>query len=90
MIERGGRLRFPLEAGQGLGVFGDVIGQELEGNEATERRVLSLVHDTHAPATEFLNDAVVRNGLADHAQRCYGGSIGKSMKAVEFVVSQNG
>jgi hypothetical protein len=26
----------------------------------------------------------VRDGLADHAQECYGGSVGKSMKAVEL------
>jgi hypothetical protein len=30
----------------------------------------------------------VRDGLADHAQECYGGSVGKSMKAVECEVSQ--
>ena len=24
------------------------------------------------------------SGLADHAQACYGGSVGKSMKAVEL------
>jgi hypothetical protein len=30
----------------------------------------------------------VRDGLADHAQACYGGSIDKSMKAGELAVSQ--
>ena len=47
-------------------------------------RVLGLVDDTHPATAEFLNDAVVRNGLADHAQACYGGSVGKSMKAGEL------
>ena len=28
--------------------------------------VLGLVDNTHAATAEFLNDAVVRNGLADH------------------------
>jgi hypothetical protein len=33
--------------------------------------VLSLVDDTHPSATEVLDDAVVRDGLADHsAQGC--------------------
>jgi hypothetical protein len=40
------------------------------------------------PAPEFFDNAVVRNGLADHAQACYGGSIRKSMKAVELAVFQ--
>jgi len=30
----------------------------------------------------------VRNGLADHAQACYGGSVGKSMKGVGLAVAQ--
>jgi len=30
----------------------------------------------------------MRYGLADHAQACYGGSVGKSMKAVELAVFQ--
>ena len=38
----------------------------------------------HAAAAEFLDDAVVRDDLTDHAQGCYGGSIPKSMKAVEL------
>jgi len=41
-------------------------------------------------AAELLNDAVMRYGLADHAQACYGGSVGKSMKAVELAVFQRG
>jgi hypothetical protein len=31
-------------------------------------RILGLVYDTHPPTAELLEDAVVRNGLADHAQ----------------------
>jgi hypothetical protein len=30
----------------------------------------------------------MRDGLADHAQECYGGSVGKSMKAVELARAQ--
>ena len=51
-------------------------------------RVLGLVDHTHPAAAELLNDAVVRDGLADHAQACYGGSVGKSMKAGEVGISK--
>ena len=39
MIQRGGGLRLALEAGQGLRVFGDVVGQKLERDKAS--RVMS-------------------------------------------------
>ncbi len=41
--------------------------------------VLSLVYDTHPTTTELLNDAVMRDGLAEHLQECYGVRIGMSM-----------
>jgi len=66
VIERGRSLRFPLEAGQSLGVSGNFIRQELESNEAVQPRVLSLVDDTHTSAAQLLDDAVVRDGLAEH------------------------
>ena len=48
------------------------------------------VDHSQTTATEFLDDAVVvRDGLADHAQACYGGSVGKSMKA-RLTVYQKG
>src|SRR5882672_7437266 len=72
MVQRGGSLGFALEAAECLRIFGNVVGQELEGNEAAELQVLSLVDHTHASAAELLNDAVVRDGLADHREdsRC--------------------
>ncbi len=66
MVQRGSGLRFALEAGEGLRVFGNVVGQELQGDEAVQLHVLSLVDHTHAAAAELLDDAVVRDGLADH------------------------
>jgi hypothetical protein len=30
----------------------------------------------------------VRDGLADHAQACYGGSVGKSIKGGKLTVSE--
>ena len=56
-----------LAAVEGLRVFGYLVGQELEGNKPTELDVLGLVDNTHTTATQLLDDAVVRNGLADHS-----------------------
>jgi DNA-binding winged helix-turn-helix (wHTH) protein len=67
MVESGGRLRLPLETSQCLGVSGDLVRQELQGNKTMESSVLSFVNNTHPPSAELLNDAVVRDGLADHA-----------------------
>ena len=69
MVESGGGLGFALEAAESLRVSGDLVGQELQGDEAAELNVLGLVDDTHAAAAEFLDDAVVRDGLADQGER---------------------
>src|SRR5713101_1012562 len=90
MVQCGCGLGFALKTGECLRVTGNLLGQELEGDEAMQPRILGLVDNTHTASAQLLDDAVVRNGLADHAQACYGGSIGKSMKAVELAVSQKG
>ena len=64
MVQGGGGAGFPAEAFQSLRICGHIIGQELEGDEAAERGVLGLVNHTHPPAAQFLDDAVVRDGLA--------------------------
>jgi hypothetical protein len=51
---------------------------------STKLEVFRFVHHTHAPTAELLDNAVVRDGLPYHVQECYGGSFGKSMKAVEL------
>ena len=66
MIQCGGSLRFALKAGEGLCISGNVIGQKFEGDKAVETHVLGLVDHTHAATAELLDDAVVRDGLADH------------------------
>jgi len=58
-------LTFALEAGEGLRVFGDVVREEFQGDEAIEFDVLGFVDHTHPAATELLYNAVVRDGLAD-------------------------
>ena len=66
MIQRRGSFGFTLEAAQGLRVFGDLVRKELERDKATELHILGLVDHTHPSATQLLDDAVMRNGLADH------------------------
>ena len=65
MIQGGRGLRFALESGESLRIFCHLFGQELQGHKAVESSVLGLVDDTHPAAAEFLNDAIVRDGLAD-------------------------
>ena len=60
-------------------ISGHFFGQELERDEAVQPRVLGLVHDSHAAAAELLDDAVVRDCLADHCRESYVGETGKSM-----------
>ena len=51
--------------------------------------VLSLIDNTHPATAELLDDAVVRDGVADHWRESYVGETFKSMKAVELAVSRN-
>ena len=54
MIQCRGSLRLTLEANKCLGVFGQLLRQELQSNKAMELDVLSLVNDTHATAAQLL------------------------------------
>ena len=58
-----------LETGQSLRVLGDFIGQEFQGDEAMQLHVFGFVDDTHPSTTKFFDDAIVRDGLADHCSR---------------------
>ena len=80
MVQSRRRTRFAAEAFERLRVVRHVIGQELQGNKAAEFGVFGLIDHTHAAPAEFLDDAVVRDGLADHAgsaaEDCQPGSSG--------------
>ena len=82
VVQGRGGARLAPETTESLGVVNHIVRQEFQGDEAVEFGVFGFVDHTHAAAAELLNDAIVRDGLADHAQACYGGSVGKSMKAV--------
>ncbi len=62
-------LRFPLKPGEGLRIPGYILRQELERDETVETSILSFVDDSHTAATKLFNDAVMRDGLADHGRR---------------------
>ena len=69
MVQGRSGLSFALEAAECLRVFGHVVGQELESHKAAELYVLGFVHHPHTTAAQLLNNAVVRDGLADHSWR---------------------
>jgi hypothetical protein len=75
MIESRSRLRLALKARQGLGVFDDVIGQKLQGYKSVKGYVLSLVDNTHPAAPQLLDDAVVRDCLADQIEPPGSGAV---------------
>ena len=64
-----------------MGGFGDVIRQKLQSDKASEFNVLGLVHHTHPTTAELLDNAIVRDGLADHWRESYVGEMGKSTTA---------
>jgi hypothetical protein len=71
MVQGGSGLRFSLEAGESLRIVSDLVGQELQGDKAVQLYVLSFIDHAHPSTAKLLDDAVVRDGLADHgAQGC--------------------
>jgi hypothetical protein len=49
----------------------DIARKKLERHKAPEPRVFSFVNHAHSAAPEFLDDSVMRDGLADHFARNY-------------------
>src|ERR1700728_30070 len=68
---------FAAKTFQSLRNLRDIFRQKLEGDEAPKLGVLGLVNHTHAAAAQFLDNAVVRDGLADH-----GGVSGCNVRGV--------
>src|ERR1700682_429928 len=71
MVERGGGLRFALEACQGLRILGDFVRKKLQGHKTMQAGVFGPVDNAHAAATELFNDSIVGDALADHAIAAY-------------------
>src|SRR5664279_2050384 len=66
MLQGGGSARLSPKTLQPLWVLGHTVRQELERHEASELSIFSFVDDAHAPTAQLLDDAVVRDGFADH------------------------
>jgi hypothetical protein len=66
MIESGSSVGFTAETLQGLGVLLHVIWEEFQRHEAIKASVQGLVDDTHSASTEFVQDAIVRDGPVNH------------------------
>ena len=77
MIQGRGSTRLTTEALQRLRVLRNVVGKKLQSDETSERSVFGLVDHTHATTAQLPDDAIVRNGLADHYWRIITGRAGK-------------
>jgi len=55
--------RFALEAAQALGVRGEGLGQQLDGDVARELGVAGTIDLAHAAGSELLDDLIMRKGL---------------------------
>ena len=67
MVQRGSGAGLAAKTFESLWVLRDVVGEELEGDKAAQGGVLGLVNNAHPAAAQFFDDAIVRDGLADHA-----------------------
>jgi len=65
MVESRCGAGFPLKSCECLTVLGQLSGKEFQSNKASHLCVLGFVDYTHA-AAQLLDNAVVRDGLADH------------------------
>ena len=46
-----------------MGIIGEFVGKELQGDVATKLKVFRFIHNTHAPAADLAEYAVMRNRL---------------------------
>jgi hypothetical protein len=77
VIERGCCTSFATKTFQSLRVLRCILREKFEGDKSAEGNVFCLVHHAHPTATQFLDDAVVRDGLADHWAEILGLEIGQ-------------
>ncbi len=65
MIQRGSGAGFAPETLEGVGIALQFRREEFQGHAAAQIQILSDVDHTHSATTEPVDDAVVRDGLAD-------------------------
>ena len=59
-----------LETFQQLRIIGQISWKKFQGDRTVQARVLRLVDHTHTPASEFFQNPVMRDGLANHEELC--------------------
>ncbi len=84
MVQRGSGTGFPPEAFQGLRVLGNIVRKEFQSDEAPKIKVFGFVDHAHPAAAELLDDAVVRDGLANHCAEILGSRSGQVNGGREF------
>src|SRR5579859_5144586 len=81
MVQSRGGAGFAAKTLQCLRVVSNIVRQELQGDQASQRDVLGLINDTHSTAAQLIQDAVMRDGLADdggasmHSPAMLGGMV---------------
>src|ERR1700751_3082062 len=68
MVERGGGAGLAPETLERMRIIPDFRRKKFHRDEAPEFGIFCLVNDAHPAATEFLDDAIVRNDAADHVR----------------------
>ena len=66
MVQGGRGARFPAKSFQHHRVLRDQLRQKFKCHHPTKLSVLGLINHTHPPATEFFDDPIMRDGMADH------------------------
>jgi hypothetical protein len=90
MVQGGSGACFAPETLERLRVTNNFFAQKLQGDKATKFRVLRFIDHAPTAAPELPDDAVVRDGLANHLRESYVRERGNSMKAELLAESQNG
>ena len=65
VVEAGEQLRLPLEPGEAVGVLGEGVGEDLQGDLAVELGIGRLPDLAHPAFAEFGGDTVMPQPCAD-------------------------
>jgi hypothetical protein len=77
VVQRRGGARLALEAFERVLIARKLFRQELQRHLPAELQIFGLVNDTHPPAPELFENAIMRDGFASHGgpgSRRYGSS----------------
>ena len=62
MVQSAGGLRFALKAGERLGILGDVVREEFQGDKTVQPGIFGFVYNAHAAAAQALDNSVMGQG----------------------------